>query len=124
MIMAATNTAPNGSSYNDFGGVIAPGPVTVLCQLIYDLVIGGKNKISELNLRNRNQPVQSHADCCADDSIFAKRRINHPLFAEFCLKTRCNPKYTTYFADVFAQHDDPRIALHRQSQGVVDSLNH
>ena len=87
MCLATSNTTATGRTNRNGREKVTAGAVPNSCELADDLVKARINVVSELNLGNRPQAVQAHADRCADNAAFGDRRINHPVFAVLALQS-------------------------------------
>src|SRR5580704_559970 len=88
------------------------------------LIEAAGDEINELHFRYGPQPEETHSACRADDGRFADGRFNHALAAEFRQKSFGSFERPAVYADVFANRDDRRIAVHFLEHGLANSLNH
>src|SRR6185436_11489743 len=103
---------------------LAAATVTDASELTHDLVVRGIHVIRELDFGDRLQTIHRHADRRGDDTAFGDRRIDHPMLAELLLQPVGAAKHAAEVANVLAQYDDRRVALHQRVHRRVQGLNH
>ena len=108
---SAAMYAAAGRPANDDGHGSAPA-VMGFGHEIGDLVKGASNEVDELHLRDRAQSQIAHADRGAYDRGFADGRIDHAFPAETLQQARRGLEGAAVNADIFAQQQDSRIAVH------------
>ncbi len=104
--------------------------------LVADLHHRGPDVIEELDLDNRLQPADGHADGAADDRGFGDRRVEHAIVAELPLQPMRHLEDTALaihrlqrvvaagIGDVFAKYDDAGVARHFVSERAIDQADH
>jgi hypothetical protein len=99
-------------------------PVSNPADMIDDLIDAGIQKAFKLNLRNRTNPVNRHAERHRHDPQLRQRRVHHPAFAEFLLQTVGNTKDAAFFSHVFTEDHDPVIPFQFLPKREIDRFNH
>ena len=84
------------------------------------LVVGGVDEVGELDLGDRQEPVQGHAHRDPDDAGFGQRRIDHALVSELGEEILRHAEDPAARRDVLAEHHDALVRGHLVVQGVVD----
>ena len=104
--------------------------------LVANLHEAGPDVVEELDLDDRLQAAQRHADAAADDVGFGERRVEDAVAAELPLQTvrhledaalaldRRQRRFVAGIGDVLAEDDDARIARHLVAQRRVDGAHH
>ena len=124
VVVTAADASAHGRADHHLGVVLAAGPIPELRHLADDLVVRGIDEVRELDLRHGHEAVHRHADRGADDASLAERRVDHAVVAELLLKPLGHAEHAAELPDVFAEHHDPRVATHLQTERVVDRLHH
>ena len=88
------------------------------------LVEGRIDEAHELDLRNRSQAIEGHADGGPDNARFGKGRIHDPLRAEDLQQPVGYTENAAVLSNVFTEQHDPVVPLHLFPQGQVDGLYH
>jgi hypothetical protein len=87
-----------------------------------DLVHGREDEVSKLDLADRPQSMQRHADAHGDDRRLRQRRVDHPVRAELGEQSLGGAEDAAARPHVLAGEDDARVAAHLLGQGVTDGL--
>jgi hypothetical protein len=122
--LAAEDAAAVGRADGERQAPFAGGAVAHPRRLRDDLVEGGIDIIGELDLGDRPQPVGGHADRGRDDAVLGDRRVEHAVLAIFLLEALGGAEDAAEIADILAEGDDVRVALHHHVMGAVDRLDH
>ena len=107
-------------------------------QLVAKLMHRGPDVVEELDLDDRLQAARGHADGAADDVGLGQRRVEDALAAVLALQAGGELEDSAlafdllvlqvFFAaavgNVFAEHDDARVAPHLVLQAGVDEIGH
>src|SRR5207245_9105521 len=101
---------------------VAIGPVARARGFADDLVEGGVDEVGELDLRDRDEPVEGGADGDADDAGFSERCIEHAGLAKLRVEAFGGPENSTFAPDVLAQHKHALVALHLLRDGTTHTL--
>ena len=121
MCLTAKNTAAGRHAYNHRTGKLTVGPVPQTRGFLGDLIVGGKNVISELDLDAGLHTLSRHANGQANDGAFIDRRVKHTFLAILALQTCGAAKNAAEISDVLTENNDAWIALqgyiHRAAQG-------
>ena len=99
---------------------VAVGPVAHAGCLGDDLIEGGVDEVGELDLGDRQQPVQRHADRHADDAGFGERRIDDAPLAELVEEPLRHLEDTPAGPDVLTEEHDPIVGGELVVQRVTD----
>ena len=111
-------------------------PVAHHRHLVANLHEGRPDVVEELDLDDRLQPAQRHADAAADDVRFGQRRVEDAVAAELPLQAVGDLEHAALAGDggerllaagvghVLAEDDDARIARHLVAQRGVDGVHH
>ena len=70
-----------------------------------DLVVRRIDVVGELDLGDRPQAVDRHADRGGDDAALGDRRIEHAVLAVLALQAVGDAEHAAEVADVLAHHD-------------------
>ena len=122
VVTALDSTSDRGAD-DERGGVLPSRAVAELPQLVHDLIEGGEDEVAELDLGHRLEAVHGHPDGGADDPALRERRIDDAGLAEFLVEPGGGAEDAAELADVLAEEDDARIALHLDPECVVDGLD-
>jgi hypothetical protein len=122
--LAAANTAAAWRTDRHRGAEGAAATIADTRQFADDLVVGRIDVIDELDLRDRAQAVQAHADGGRDDAAFGDRRVEHAMFAVLALQPIGGAKHAAEVADVLAHQHHALIASHHDVHGGVQRLDH
>src|ERR1700687_4015411 len=82
------------------------------------------DEVGELNLRNRDQPVQGGADGGADDGRFGEWRVENACLTEPGVETIRGAEHSALPTYVLAHDEDPVVALHLLTDGGAHRLDH
>ncbi len=111
-------------------------PIAQHRHLIAQLHHRGPDVVEELDLDDRLQPANRHADRPADDVGFRNRRVEHPVVAKRALETVGDLEDAALarhelqclaaagVGDVLAEDHDARVARHLVLEGPVDGGHH
>jgi len=124
VVVAAANAAAVGHADQHLRRVLARAAVAVLRELAHDLIERGEDEVCELNLDDRAEAIQRHADRHADDASLRERRVEHALRAVLLLQPLCHAEHAAEVADIFAEDHRALVALHVQVQRLVQRLEH
>ncbi len=91
-----------------------------LGDVVGHLVEGASDEIDELHLHYGPQAEVAHARGRADDGRLADRRIDHALPAEAFEQPCRDLERAAVDADILAQQDDRRVAVHLFEQGLAN----
>ena len=91
--------------------------------VVEDLVDRGVGEAGELDLRDRLQPLDRHADAHAGDEALGERRVDHALGAEAPGEPQRRAEHAAVHAHVLAEHDDGGIVLHLALEREVDRFD-
>ena len=108
--LAAANAAAAGRADRNGREEFAAGAVAESRQLADDLVEAGIDVVGKLDLGDRAQAVDAHADRGADDAAFGDRRVDDAMLAVLALQAVGAAEYAAEVTDVLAEHDDAGIA--------------
>ena len=122
MKRAAVHAAARRSA-NNHGHGRAP-EVMRLGDEIGDLVEAAGDEIDELHFGHGAQTEEAHAAGRADDGGFADGRFDHALAAEFREQAFGDFEGAAVYADIFAEGDDGRVALHFFEHRLADGIQH
>src|SRR5690348_15405147 len=78
---------------------------------IVELLGGGIRVLAELNLGDRHQAADGHADGAANDPFLGKARVEHAFVAELPLKAFRYQVDSALASDVLAEHEQLWIDL-------------
>ena len=104
--------------------------------LVAQLHVAGPDVVEELNLDDRLDAAQRHADGAADDVRFRKRRVEHALAAVQLLQAvrhledaafaryRRQRALARRIRHILTEDDDARVARHLVAQRRVDGGDH
>src|SRR5437763_3440147 len=87
-----------------------------------NLVEGAADEIHELEFRDRPQASQRRAEGSADDGGLGNRCVNDPFRPEAVDEAVGNLEGTAVDADIFAEAEDSRIALHFFPDTLADGF--
>src|SRR5262249_1268509 len=87
-----------------------------------DLVERAHDEIDKLHLADRAQPEITHAASRADDGALADRRVDDALPAEAFEQPFAGLERAAINANVLAEQDHRRIALHLFEHGLFDGF--
>ena len=110
-----------GSEHHRHTGLAAEHEA-VLRGLIHDLVHRQSGKVDVHELDDGTKPGQGRADRGANDPDLADRRLPNSGRSECIEKTGSDLERAAVLGDVLADHDDPRIPLHLETEGVAERL--
>jgi hypothetical protein len=82
------------------------------------------DEVGELDLGDRDQPVQRRADGHAHDGRFRQRRVEHARLAEPRVQPIGGAEHATLSPHVLAQHEHAFVALHLLGDRGADRLDH
>ena len=99
---------------------VAVRPVADPRGLRHQLIERRVDEVGELDLRDREQPVERHADRDPDDAGLCERRVDDPLLAELGHPPVGDPEHAAPRADVFAQEHRAVVGHQLVVQGVAD----
>jgi len=91
----------------------------VLRRLIDDLVDREAREVDIHELRDRSHAGERSANGGPDEADLADRRLHDAHRAELREQAGRHLERAAVLGDVFAQHDDPRVALHLDAERVV-----
>ncbi len=117
---AAVNAAARRRAHHDRHGRVPA--IAALGGEVDNLVEAAGDEIGELHLRHRPQPHEAGADGRADDGAFGNGRIHHAFLAEMLEESGGHFERAAVDADVFAQQEDVRVALHLFPQPLADGF--
>src|SRR5467141_2781632 len=80
--------------------------------VVLDLVEALEGEARELDLADGLEAVERHADPGADDGRLGERAVDHALRAELALQIVGDAEDAAVHADVLAEDQDVRVALH------------
>ncbi|MNY35608.1 hypothetical protein D3C86_1700280 [compost metagenome] len=123
VVVAAADAAAVGGADDDRAGVLPARAVAELRHLVDDLVDGREDVVHELDLGDRAQAVEGHADGGADDAGLGEGGVDDPVLAELLLQADGGAEDAAELAHVLAHDDHPIILAHLDLQGVVDGLD-
>ena len=86
----------------------------------HDLVERRVDEVGELDLDDRQQPVQGHPDGDPDDPGFGQGCVDDAFFAELLHPSHGDAEHAAAVADVLAQEDDAVVGGHLVMQRVPD----
>ena len=124
VVEAAADAAADGRAHDHLGRVLAARAPAELRQLADDLVVRRVDEVRELDLRDRHEAVERHADRGADDAALGERRVDDAVVAELVPEALGDAEDAADLAHVLAEHDDAIVAPHLVAEGVVDRLDH
>src|SRR5205807_3914269 len=104
------DVASAGSPYYQRGG--GSPAVVRLGHHIHDLVEGTADEVHELELGDRPHSGEGGAERSSHDCRLRNRRINHASRSEVIDEAVSNLESSAVNADVFAQAEHTRVALH------------
>src|SRR5215470_6556989 len=87
-------------------------PVMGLGRHVHDLVKGAADEVHKLKFSNRPHAAQRSAESCPHNGHLGDRRVDHALRAEAVNETVGNLERAAINADVLAQTEHARVALH------------
>ena len=82
------------------------------------------DEVGELDLGDRDQPVQGRSDRDPDDRRLGQRCVEHPRLAKAFVQAIGRSKDAALAPDVFAEHEDSLVALHLLGDGRTHRLDH
>ena len=123
VVQPAVDTGAIGGPDHDGAGEVAVGAVPQAGRLLHDLVEGRVDEVGELDLDDREQAAEGHADAMADDRGLRQRRVDHPLLAELLDEALRGPEHPTAGAHVLAHDQHALVARHEVPHGVVDGFD-
>ena len=85
-----------------------------------DLVHRRIDEALELNLADRFESAERHADRLPDDGGLGQDRVANPTFAEAFLQALRHPEHAAETADVLTDEHDRLVAVHQFMQRAVD----
>src|SRR4030095_10244450 len=92
--------------------------------VVLDLVEALKGEAGELDLADRLEAVEGHADRGADDGRLGQRAVDDALGAALPLPVVGHPEDAAVDADVLAQHEHVAVTLHLLEEPEVEGLDH
>ena len=95
--------------------------VSVFGCLVHELVKSRENVVCELDLRDRPIAGYCQPNAKASNALLTERRVEHPSFAKFVLKSDCATENTAE-CHVFAKAHGTRIIFQRDVQRLIDCL--
>src|ERR1043166_89552 len=78
--------------------------------------------LAELNLRDRHESRDRHADGPPDDSLFGEAGVEHAIRAETLLKALGHEMHSAFHADVLAEDEHLAIALELDRQRPANRI--
>ncbi len=123
VVGTTTEAATIGRANNQWARPIAAGAITNFRRLPKNMIGGSMDEIGKLNLRHWPQPFHGQANGNTGNGEFSHRRIHHTLGAVAFQQTFGRAENTTKCADIFAQHEDARIASHLLGQRSANGFN-
>src|ERR1700683_342824 len=122
MKRAAVNAAAGGPAYNHWHRRAVA--IVRFGDHVGDLVEGAGDEINELHFRHGAQAEIAHAARSAYDGGFADRSFDHAFVAETREQAFGGFERAAVDADVFADDDDGRVAVHFLEHGLADGFEH
>jgi hypothetical protein len=89
---------------------------------VYDLIESAADEVHELKFGDGAESGQSRPEGSADDRGFGDGRVDDSLGAEAVNETIRNFESSTVDADVFAETEDGRVALHFLPDALADGF--
>src|SRR5579863_174968 len=124
MSLTAPNAATARRTDRDGSGELAGAAIAQARELTHHLVEGRIDVIRELDLGDRLQPVDAHADGSGDDAALRDRSVEHAMLAILSLEAVRYPEHAAEIPDILPQNDDARIALEHDVHRGVEGLHH
>ena len=124
MRLSAADAAAAGRANRDRREKLAAGAVAQPGKFRDDLVEAGIDVVGELNFRDGTQPVDAHADSRADDAAFGNRGVDDPVLAVLALEAVRAAEHAAEVADILADDDDARVAVHDDIVRGTDRFDH
>jgi hypothetical protein len=124
MGLAAADAAAARHAHHHGRRELPTAPIAQARQLAHDLVVSGIDIVRELDLGDRPQAIDRHADRRRDDAAFGNGRVEDAMLTEALLQAVSDAKHPTEIADVLAHDHDRRVALHERAQPRVQGLDH
>ena len=123
VVQAAVDAGPERRADHQRAAVGAVRAVADLGRLVDDLVVGRVDVVGELDLGDRAEAVHRRADGHPGDAQLGQRRVDDPVGAELLLEAVGGAEDAAVHADVLAEHDHARVALHLFVERLVDGLD-
>ena len=112
---------PAGHAHDDRRGEAIGGAPTHRTAVV-ELLGGGVGVLAELNLSDRHESRDRHADRTADDAFFGEARVEDARFTELFLKAFGDQVHAALAADVLAEHETLGIDLELASECATHGL--
>ena len=108
--LAAADAAAAGRADRHRRPELAGAAIAQPRELADDLVVGRIDVVGELDLGDRPQAVDAHADRRADDAALGDRRVEHAVLAVLALQAVGDAEHAAEVAHVLAEHHHVRVA--------------
>src|SRR5262245_23648380 len=120
--VAALEEATRHAHYQRRGKAVrrAPSHRTAVVQLL----CGGFRVLAELDLGDRHQARQRHADGAANDALLRQAGVEYSVDAVLLLQTQGGRVYPALAAPVFAKHQQARIHRELMIERAADRGEH
>ena len=79
---------------------------------------------SKLDLRDWQQPSQSHPGRATDDTILIQGGIEYTIDAEAGLHAKGGRMHTAFYTNIFTEDEDTWILFHLDFQSTADGIDH
>jgi hypothetical protein len=80
--------------------------------VIVDLIETGIEETFKLDLCNRTNSIDRHAEGRGHNPQLRQWRIDHPVLSEFLLQAVCDAKDTSFSSHILAQDNNPVVSFH------------
>ena len=124
MVLVGSDAGSVGETHHYRHLGVAPGAEPISAQMTDDLIEGRVHEAVELDLGHGPGPGQRHSHCGPDDARLVQWGVDHPTLAKPLLEALGHPEDPAGQADVLAEDDDLRVALHRLVECRIDRLGH